>query len=77
MNIETKGLGAGSYPDAPEEKGGWYAVTVAVSTYATVYVCAESAEEAERLAMQGDYEDIEIEKNGCVFEEVEDVEKTS
>ena len=52
-------------------------MTVAVSTYATVYVYAESPEEAKEKAMRDEWEDIELEDTRCVFEEVESVEVLS
>lgn len=56
--METKGLGAGSYPEPPEPKIKCYQFdfNATISGYGIIY--ASSLEEARRLAENGEYDDI-------------------
>lgn len=56
--METKGLGAGSYPEPPEPKIKCYQFdfNATISGYGIIY--ASSLEEARRLVENGEYDDI-------------------
>lgn len=56
--IDTKGLGAGSYPEQPESKKKCYQFDFNATIGGYGYVYAESVEQAEELINSGDYDDI-------------------
>ena len=59
--METRGLGAGSYPDAPIEKYKMYRFEFSGSFTGHGFVYAEDEEEAYALIENGEYFDEEIE----------------
>lgn len=71
--IDTQGLGAGSYPQAPEEECNCYFFIAETSSTIKGYVYASSTEEAEELIEKGEYEEIEYREEKV--EEVENIEK--
>ena len=65
--IDTKGLGAGSYPEPPESKEKCYYFKFNATTKGCGYVYAENYEQAEELIDSGQFEvdytyDMEIEE---------------
>ena len=56
----TLEAGAGSYPEAPEDKEKCYELTADVSFKAKITVYAESEEQARELAENGKESDIEM-----------------
>lgn len=73
-DIETKGLGAGSYPEPPEPKEKCYQFefNAKISGYGTVY--AEDEFSASLKAGQGDYDEI-IDTWGMEITEIVNVEE--
>ena len=72
--IETKGLGAGSYPSPEEEKNKCYQFEFngTISGYGIVY--AEDEYSASLKAEQGDYDEI-IDTWGTKIEEITKIEE--
>lgn len=58
MDIETKGLGAGSYPSPPEDKGKWYVFKCYCTVDIKVY--AEDEETARECCNLQDCDEYEI-----------------
>lgn len=56
--METKGLGAGSYPDAPENKEKCFAFEFVASEGGFGIVYAKNCEEAMEKIKSNDYDDI-------------------
>lgn len=67
--METRGLGAGSYPEPPEskEKEFHFDFVASIGGYGVVY--AKNEEEARKLASNNEYDDI-IDTWGLTVEEV-------
>lgn len=70
MNIETKGLGAGSYPEPNESELKCFNFKAVVSSIIEGYVWARNASEAEDLIYEMQWEEVTDEN----IEEVEDIE---
>lgn len=72
MDIETKGLGAGSYPEPlePKEKCYQFDFNATIKGYGVVYAANE--EQAKELIESGDYEDI-MDTFDMQIEEVTDI----
>lgn len=71
MNIETKGLGAGSYPEPNESELKCFNFKATIYSNVSGYVWAKNEEEAEDLIYKMQWEEIE---NGKI-EEVYNVEE--
>lgn len=56
--IDTKGLGAGSYPDAPEDDIKEFEIETEISAKMKVIVYAKNLEEAREYAEEGKNDDI-------------------
>ena len=69
MDIETKGLGAGSYPEPPDDKYKTYQFDFDASVKGYGIVTARNEEQARELLEQGEYDDI-IETFDMEIEEI-------
>lgn len=58
--IDTTEAGAGSYPEAPEDKEKCYEFTADMSFKAKITVYAESEEQARELVEKGEESDMEM-----------------
>lgn len=58
QNIETKGLGAGSYPEPIESQEKSYQFDFNATCHGYGIVTAKNEEEARKLIMSDDYDDI-------------------
>ena len=72
--IETKGLGAGSYPSPPEPIEKTYQFDFDASTRGYGVVTASNIEEARKLIETNDYDDI-VETYGLNIEEITDIKE--
>ena len=72
--IDTRGLGAGSYPEPqePKEKCYQFEFNATISGYGYVY--AESVERAEELINSGSYDDI-VDTYDMNIEEITKIEE--
>ena len=73
--IDTRGLGAGSYPEPPEPKEKCYRFEFNATTKGYAYVYAENLERAEELIDSGEYEvdytyDMKIEEINRIEEDL-------
>lgn len=71
--IETRGLGAGSYPDAPDDMMKCYKVELVTTNTVECIVYAKSEDDARELAMNAKWDDIEEEKRNV--EEILNIEE--
>lgn len=69
QNIETKGLGAGSYPEPIESQEKSYQFDFNATCQGYGIVTAKNEEEAKKLIMANDYDDI-IEYFGYEINEI-------
>lgn len=69
MDIETKGLGAGSYPEPPEDKYKIYQFDFNASIKGYGVVTARDEERARELIEENEYDDI-IETFDMEIEEI-------
>lgn len=69
MDIETKGLGAGSYPEPPEDEYKVYQFDFDASIKGYGIVTARNEEQARELLEQREYDDI-IETFDMEIEEI-------
>ncbi len=69
MEMETMGLGAGSYPEPPEPKDKCYVITCSCSAKVEYAVWAENYDEAVELLRSGDYSEKEVKEL-----EIEDID---
>lgn len=60
LDIETKGLGAGSYPEPPEPKEKCYVITCSCSAKGEFVVYAKDYEEAKEMLKNSEYEEFEL-----------------
>lgn len=71
--IETIGLGAGSYPEPPEDKIVPFEVTCVCSFETKITVYAENIEEAMEKVQNGDYDSDDREVGNLL--EIEDIKE--
>ncbi len=71
--IDTKELGAGSYPDALEIEYKYYKMKVITSNEIECIVYAKNEDDAKKLVLNGKWDDIENEK--IKVEEILNVEE--
>ena len=74
MDIETRGLGAGSYPEPPESKEKCYQFEFNATERGYGYVYAKNATEAEEKIKNGEYDDI-IETFDMQIEEITNIKE--
>lgn len=74
MNIETKGLGAGSYPEPPESEYKTYQFDFNASIKGYGVVTAKSEAEARELINISDYDDI-IDTYDMQIEEITNIKE--
>ena len=72
--IDTRGLGAGSYPEPPESKEKCYQFEFNATISGYGYVYAESVEQAEEKINNGDYDEI-MDTWGIEIEEITKIEE--
>ena len=73
--METKGLGAGSYPTPPEPKEEMFRLNIDGSFRGTVDIYAKSVTDAVNKIQDGEYEYSDIEINYYEIEDIKDCEE--
>lgn len=68
--IETKGLGAGSYPEPPNVNDKEYKVTVEVSAKFDGYIHAKNKTEAFKIAEEMGVDELELDKDSITIHEL-------